>query len=102
MRVSAGRFLPLFGVAVFMGIVFVWRPWLQRRRHGTSGIVLFRSRDQLPRDVMAVVLFALLLGQAVVAAWSPQSLSPLALDEPARGSCGLVEPDCWPRDSSCS
>ena len=60
---------------LLVAIVFVWRPWLQRQRHGTWGIVLFRgSPAQKLRDVMLIALPALLIGQAVVAAWSPQSL----------------------------
>ena len=73
------RYLPLAGVLLLLAVVFVWRPWLQRRRHGTSGILLFRSREraQLVRDGLALVLFALLLAQALVAAFAPESL-PLA------------------------
>src|SRR5216684_1465200 len=71
-------FLPLIGIAVFAAIVFCWRPWLQFRRYGSSGILLFRSgnRRQDLRDSLAVLLFVLLLGQAIVAAARPQSLSP--------------------------
>ncbi len=77
-------FLPLIGIAVFAAIVFCWRPWLQFRRYGSSGILLFRSgnRRQDLRDSLAVLLFVLLLGQAIVAAARPQSLSPLAVDHP--------------------
>jgi len=64
------RYLPLVGTTVFLAIGFVWRPWLQARRHGTAGILLFRSRHrgQLVRDVLTVVFFALLLGQAIAIA----------------------------------
>ncbi|MGH8519098.1 MAG: methyltransferase family protein, partial [Panacagrimonas sp.] len=59
-----------------MAIVFVWRPWLQRRRHGTWGIVVFKgSLAQNVRDVMLVVLPVLLLGQAALAAWWPDALA---------------------------
>jgi protein-S-isoprenylcysteine O-methyltransferase Ste14 len=70
------RLLPLVGVVLFVGIVFGWRPWLQHRRHGTWGVVLFRSTrpgDNL-RDGMAVVLFALLVGQAVIWTGWPELL----------------------------
>jgi hypothetical protein len=53
------RLLPLIGMALFVGIVFCWRPWLQFRRHGTWGIVLFRSRRQAVRDASVLVWFAL-------------------------------------------
>lgn len=59
-----------------IAIVFLWRPWLQHRRHGNWGIVLFQSesRAQNARDGMALVLFVLLIGQAVVAARWPEAL----------------------------
>jgi protein-S-isoprenylcysteine O-methyltransferase Ste14 len=69
------RYLPLAGMLILFAIVFVWRPWLQRRRHGTWGIVVFRGgAAQKMRDVMLVVLPILLIGQAVVAAWWPEAL----------------------------
>ena len=73
------RYLPLAGSLVLAAIVFVWRPWLQYRRHGTSGILLFRSGGpaQKARDTMALVLFAVLVGQAAIAALRPEML-PLA------------------------
>ena len=56
-------------------MVFVWRPLLQRRRHGTWGLVLFTgSAAQKVRDVMLFALPVLLVGQAVVATQSPQAL----------------------------
>ena len=57
--------VPLAGVLATLALAFLWRPWLQRRRYATHGILLF------------VALFALLLGQALVAALAPESL-PLA------------------------
>lgn len=73
------RLLPLIGSLVLIGIVFCWRPWLQFRRYGTLGIILFRSQGvaQNLRDAMAVVLFFLIVAQAVVWAGWPESLSPL-------------------------
>lgn len=70
------RTLPLIGVLLLVAIVFGWRPWLQYRRHGNWGIVLFRSanRAQNARDAMGLVLFVLLIGQAVVAARWPEAL----------------------------
>src|ERR687887_963636 len=70
------RLLPLVGILFFVGVVFGWRPWLQRRRHGTWGIVLFRStrRGDNLRDGMAVLLFVLLVGQAVIWAGWPELL----------------------------
>jgi len=69
------RVLPLAGTLVLIVMVFVWRPWLQRRRHGTWGVVLFKgSLAQKLRDGMLFVLPVLLVGQAVVAAAWPEAL----------------------------
>src|SRR5262245_27735068 len=75
------RYVPLAGVLIFFGLAFVWRPWLQARRYGTSSIFLFRSRSrrQLVADSFAVLWFALLLGQAAVAAARPEWLARRAL-----------------------
>ena len=60
-------------------VAFGWRPWLQRRRYGAHGILLFRGGRpaQHLRDAFAVALFVLLLAQSLVAALAPESL-PLA------------------------
>jgi len=73
------RFVPLAGALATIAIAFLWRPWLQRRRYGSSGILLFRSAGfgQRLRDAAAALLFLLLLGQALFAAFAPESL-PLA------------------------
>ena len=73
------RYLPLAAVLATAALVFLWRPWLQRRRYGQSGILLFRSahRAQYLRDALVVLLFVLLLAQALAAAFAPASL-PLA------------------------
>ncbi len=76
------HFLPLVGAVLLIGVVCCWRPWVQFRRHGTWGIILFRSRNrgQNLRDSLGVVLLILLVGQAIVAAGWPDSLSPLGAD----------------------
>jgi protein-S-isoprenylcysteine O-methyltransferase Ste14 len=73
------RYLPLAGAALIIALAGVWRPWLQFRRYGTWGIVLFRStsRAQTLRDALLVIAFALFVGQAIVAAAWPDALSPL-------------------------
>src|SRR5262245_11696829 len=73
--------LPLIGVVLFLGVL-CWRSWWQRRRYGSSGVLLFRSRrwqDQL-RDALGVVLILFLVGQAVRAAAWPESLVRLDLN----------------------
>ena len=73
------RWLPLGGVLATLAIVFLWRPWLQSRRYGSHGILLFRrgGAAQRVRDAFAVALFVLLLAQSLAAAFAPESL-PLA------------------------
>jgi len=68
------RYLPLAGVLCLVAII-VWRPWLQRRRHGSSGVVVFGGgAAQKARDGMGLVLVVLLVGQALVAAGWPEAL----------------------------
>ena len=76
------RYLPLAGVVLLAAIAFVWRPWLQHRRYGRWGVVLFRSggRAQKARDSMLVLLFVILLGQALAAALRPELLALSAAD----------------------
>jgi protein-S-isoprenylcysteine O-methyltransferase Ste14 len=73
------RWLPFAGVLTTLAIAFLWRPWLQQRRYGSHGILLFHAGGpaQHVRDAFVVVLFALLLAQSLLAALAPESL-PLA------------------------
>jgi protein-S-isoprenylcysteine O-methyltransferase Ste14 len=73
------RFLPLAGILILVVLALGWRPWLQRRRYGASGVLLFRSADrwQLVRDGLGVLLFLLLIGQAAAAAAWPEAIAPL-------------------------
>jgi protein-S-isoprenylcysteine O-methyltransferase Ste14 len=66
------RFVPLIGLLVLIAIAFGVRPLVQWRRHGTFGIHLFRSGriSQTVRDLLLVLLFGLLVGQAIVVAQS--------------------------------
>ncbi len=79
------RLLPLLGSLALIAIV-CWRAWMQSRRHGTWGIVLFRSQElgEKLRDGLALALFALLVGQAIVWARLPQTLKPWGADHSAR------------------
>ncbi len=80
------RLLPLIGTVLFVLVAFCWRPWLQRRRFGSAGVLLFRSGrlSQHVRDALAVLLIALLLGQAVVAALGPEPALPVRVGGAAR------------------
>ena len=82
------RWLPALGVALFLGVGFVWRAWLQWRRYGHAGIILFRSTSglQLLRDALFIILMLLVAGQALVAAAWSDALSPICLvQQPAGG-----------------
>jgi protein-S-isoprenylcysteine O-methyltransferase Ste14 len=63
------RHLPLAGTVLIVVIACCLRPWLQYRRYGTHGVLLFRSgiRSQNVRDALLLVLVRLLIGQAVAA-----------------------------------
>jgi protein-S-isoprenylcysteine O-methyltransferase Ste14 len=67
------RFLPLAGVILFFGVGFIWRAWLQYRRYGQSGIILFRSAraTQQLRDALFVALLLIMTTQAIAAAIEP-------------------------------
>jgi protein-S-isoprenylcysteine O-methyltransferase Ste14 len=71
------RLAPLVAVLTFYGVGFVWRAWLQQRRFGGSGIVLFRSgrRAQDAREALFLLLATLLLLEAALAVVSPEHLA---------------------------
>jgi protein-S-isoprenylcysteine O-methyltransferase Ste14 len=73
--------VPLIGVVVFAAVGIVWRAWLQRRRFGHSGLVLFRSGrwPQHLREVLMVLLCAVMGSQVVTYAADPAALAPIAL-----------------------
>jgi steroid 5-alpha reductase family enzyme len=71
------RFVPLLGILLLIGAAFCWRPWLQHRRHGTWGVILFRSGrwGQHVRDAMLVAFTLVILGQAIDAAARPARIA---------------------------
>jgi protein-S-isoprenylcysteine O-methyltransferase Ste14 len=77
-------YAPLVGIVISAVIGVGWRSWLHRRRYGSSGIVLFRggsAGDRL-RDVIPLLLSAVLAGEAVAWAIWPESLPPLIVAPP--------------------
>jgi protein-S-isoprenylcysteine O-methyltransferase Ste14 len=90
------RTLPLTAVLVFYGLGFGWRSWVQRRRYGSSGIVLFRSgrAGQHLREALFLVLAIALLAEAALAAAAPHRLPGLLPLAPATaaalGATGTV------------
>jgi protein-S-isoprenylcysteine O-methyltransferase Ste14 len=77
--------LPLIAVLAFYGLGFGWRTWVQLRRYGSSGIVLFRSGrpGQHLREALFVVLAVALLAEAALAAVAPRRLPGLMPLAPA-------------------
>jgi len=77
--------LPLIAVLAFYGLGFGWRTWVQLRRYGSSGIVLFRSGrpGQHLREALFVVLAVALLAEAALAAVAPRRLPGLVPLAPA-------------------
>ena len=73
------RFIPLAGILLVVVLALGWRPWLQHRRYGATGLLIFRTRDrwQLVRDGLGAVLFLLLIAQAAAVALRPESIAPL-------------------------
>lgn len=71
--------MPLVLVTLFIGVGFGWRAWLQKRRFGHSGIVMFRSGrwDQHLREAALLLLGAMLVAQAIVAALGRPPIGPL-------------------------
>ena len=67
------RWLPLIGTLLFLAIGIGWRGWLQSRRYGSSGILLFQSGrwQQNLRDSLGLLLVVCLVGQALLAAREP-------------------------------
>ena len=77
--------LPLIAVLAFYGLGFGWRTWVQLRRYGSSGIVLFRSGrpGEHLREALFVVLAVALLAEAALAAVAPRRLPGLVPLAPA-------------------
>jgi protein-S-isoprenylcysteine O-methyltransferase Ste14 len=85
------NYIPLIGLVLFVGLGVGWRSWLQRRRHGSSGIVLFRSGSPMQnvREAGAVALLLLLAAQALARAVAPRSLEALYVVRSTPGMQGL-------------
>ena len=86
--------LPLLSVLVFSGLGFGWRSWLQLRRYGSSGIVLFRSGrpGQHLREALFLVLAVALFAEAALAAVAPRRLPDLVPLPPPLPRCAWREP----------
>lgn len=82
--------LPLLAVLTFFALGLGLRPWLQKLRHGTLGVVLFAGdAHQKVRDAGLLTLFACLLVQAVMV-WH-HGVDPTDFD------WSLPHVDTWPR-----
>jgi protein-S-isoprenylcysteine O-methyltransferase Ste14 len=67
------RFVPFVLVLFYFTVGIAWRAWLQWRRHGETGLVLFRDRERWLIDAatasfpIALLVDALFFGQAPLA-----------------------------------
>lgn len=78
------RHVPWIGLAA-LGVIGVgWRSWLQRRRYGSSGIFVFRSRDtgQRVRDAVVPLLIAVVVIQAMAYSLWPYTIAMKMLVRP--------------------
>jgi len=78
------RSAPLILMSIFFAVAFGWRAWLQHRRFGSSGIMLFRSGRWMQhlREAGLLLLAAASFGQAAAAAWKPAAVDALRLFGP--------------------
>lgn len=71
MIAALARFAPLVGISLFFAIGLGWRTWLQHRRYGRSGVILFQQTGLWARcrDALLLVapglLWLLTVGQAI-------------------------------------
>jgi protein-S-isoprenylcysteine O-methyltransferase Ste14 len=86
------RFIPLLGFTLFVGLGFGWRTWLQYRRYGSTGIVLFQSGRpaQHAREALFILLVAVLAVEAILAAVAPAALDGLGSVPP--GVAAVLRP----------
>ena len=72
-----GTPIPLLMVALLLGIAIGWRVWLQRRRFGGTGLVLFRSFAPLEvlRDAGLLAPAVSLIALGAGAWWYPLELA---------------------------
>lgn len=88
------QWLPLLGISTFFAVGVVLRGWIQYRRYGHTGIVLFQSRDpgRLLRDALFCALFAALIVEAALFALTARSLLllPTLLLTPTLLPCGAI------------
>ena len=72
MTAALTRFAPLLGITLLFALGIGWRSWLQRRRYGQSGVILFQQPGAWAnlRDALLIFmpagLFLLTLGQAIL------------------------------------
>ncbi len=82
------RIFPLLGLMLFVVIGVLWRGWLQYRRYGSAGIVLFQSPGSVrdTRDTLFCLLFVAAVAQALLFAFVPELFSGLeAVTMPPEG-----------------
>jgi protein-S-isoprenylcysteine O-methyltransferase Ste14 len=83
--------ISLVGSLAF-GAIGAWRSWLQWHRYGTLGIHLFKSNDagQIFRDIIAIVVPALMPCQAVIAIFWHDLLAPIEIIPASSGTVAVI------------
>ena len=83
--VTINQFSPLLGVLLFLTLGIGVRALIQLRRHGGSGIVLFRG-EPIGRllGMLALVPCTVLVGEGLLAAFAPDRLTPFGQFLPSR------------------
>ena len=88
---SSPTLLPLALACLFLGIGVGLRSILQRRRYGSTGIVLFKEPGiGRVRDSALLILPLVLLGQGVVAWLAPRLLAPIVIEPGAPASVRMA------------
>jgi protein-S-isoprenylcysteine O-methyltransferase Ste14 len=78
------RFAPALGIGLYVAVCIVWRSWLQRRRHGGSGIAVFQQKTPVAmlQDIIFTAMFLAIIAQPVVFALAPTMLAGSFLQPP--------------------
>lgn len=79
------RYLPVVGIVLFIAVGVVWRAWIQYRRHGNAGLILFR-----PAPLVQHLLHLLFVGSLLAA--SAQAVAFAASPSMRAAACLLPPP----------
>jgi protein-S-isoprenylcysteine O-methyltransferase Ste14 len=82
------RFAPAVAIALYFAVCVVWRAWLQRRRHGSTGIAVFHKKSPaaMINEAVGAVNFFALLAQPILYAVAPAMLNGWFFQSPTTGA----------------